>query len=167
MGTSRIIHNPVAIVQARLPSWRRFSASAWQRYQLLPDGGTTPFKGSKMKHLGRRHARSGGHPLAGAHQAGDDQESTSSRRSTGCRPSSTSPAAPRATASRSRSRPARIRESSRPRSTASIKPTTCWARRRSRPAITSSTIPARTRRRCATRIGRCISQSRPKTRRAS
>ena len=39
--------------------------------------------------------------------------------------------------------------------------------RRSRPAITSSTIPARTRRRCATRTGRCISRSRPKTRRAS
>ena len=34
-----------------------------------PDGGTTPFKGGKLSHLGRRHARAGRHPLAGAHQA--------------------------------------------------------------------------------------------------
>ena len=39
--------------------------------------------------------------------------------------------------------------------------------RRSRRAIPSSTIPASTRRRCATRTGRCISRSRPKPRRAS
>ena len=40
-------------------------------------------------------------------------------------------------------------------------------RPRSPCATTSSTIPVPIRRRCATRIGRCISQSRPKTRRAS
>jgi arylsulfatase len=38
---------------------------------------------------------------------------------------------------------------------------------RSPRATPSSTIPARIRRRCATRIGRCISRSRPKPRRAS
>ena len=39
--------------------------------------------------------------------------------------------------------------------------------RKSRRATPSSTIPARTRRRCATRTGRCISRSRPKPRLAS
>ena len=34
-----------------------------------PDGGTTPFKGGKLSHLGRRHARALRYPLAGAHQA--------------------------------------------------------------------------------------------------
>ena len=40
----------------------------------FPDGGITPFKGQKAEHLGRRHARSDGHPLAGRHQAGNGQE---------------------------------------------------------------------------------------------
>ena len=40
----------------------------------FPDGGITPFKGCKADHLGRRHARSGGHSLAGRHQARDRQE---------------------------------------------------------------------------------------------
>ena len=45
---------------------------------------------------------------------------------------------------------------------------TIWPEgRRSRRAIPSSTIPASTRRRCATRTGKCISRSRPKPRRAS
>ena len=33
----------------------------------FPDGGTTPFKGSKTEHLGRRHARSVRRSLAGSH----------------------------------------------------------------------------------------------------
>ena len=37
--------------------------------ETYPDGGTTPFKGGKLGDLGRRHARSGRHPLARAHQA--------------------------------------------------------------------------------------------------
>ena len=133
----------------------------------FPDGGTTPFKGSKMNTWegGMRAPaviRWPGHikpgtikteifasldwlptlvNIAGGPKGDGLKKQIESRR--------------------------RIRASSRPRSTASIKSTTCWASRRSRPAITSSTIPARTRRRCATRTGRCISRSRPKTRRAS
>ena len=40
----------------------------------FPDGGVTPFKGQQAHHLGRRHARSAGHPLAGRHQAGHGEE---------------------------------------------------------------------------------------------
>ena len=40
----------------------------------FPDGGTTPFKGCEDEHLGRRHARSVCHSLAGRHQARDRQE---------------------------------------------------------------------------------------------
>ena len=50
---------------------------------------------------------------------------------------------------------------------AKTRSSTCPVVRRSRRAIPSSTIPARTRRRCATRIGRCISRSCRKPRRAS
>ena len=57
--------------------------------------------------------------------------------------------------------------SSRPRSTASISATTWRERPRSPRATSSSTIPAPIRRRCATRTGRCISRWRPKPRRAS
>ena len=35
-----------------------------------PDGGITPFRGRQADHLGRRHARSVRHSLAGPHQAG-------------------------------------------------------------------------------------------------
>jgi len=35
----------------------------------FPDGGCHPVQGLKDDHLGRRHARSGGHSLAGRHQA--------------------------------------------------------------------------------------------------
>ena len=37
--------------------------------ETYPDGGTTPFKGGKLIDLGRRHACSLRHPLAGTHQA--------------------------------------------------------------------------------------------------
>ena len=50
------------------------------------------------------------------------------------------------------------RASSRPRSTASTSATTSKARRRNRRATTSSTTPARRRRRCATRTGRSTSR---------
>ena len=63
----------------------------------FPDGGITPFKGQKVDDLGRRHARADGHPLAGRHQAGHGARTRSSRPSTGCRRSWTSPAGPRAT----------------------------------------------------------------------
>ena len=63
----------------------------------FPDGGTTPFKGGKLTHLGRRHARAAGRPLAGHTSSRARSRTTSSHRSTGCRRWSTSPAAPRAT----------------------------------------------------------------------
>ena len=133
----------------------------------FPDGGTTPFKGSKMTTWeGGMRA-----PLVirwpGHIEPGHRQEPDLRVARLGADACRTSPAAPRATASRRRSRLAAIPGSSRPRSTASIKPTTCWATRRSPRATPSSTIPASTRRRCATRTGRCISRSRPKPRRAS
>ena len=62
----------------------------------FPDGGVTPFKGGKATWEGG-YARSAGHPLARAHQAGHGQEPECSPRSTGCRRWSTSPAVPRAT----------------------------------------------------------------------
>ena len=40
----------------------------------FPDGGTTPVQGRQAEHLGRRHARADGHPLAGPHRAGHGQE---------------------------------------------------------------------------------------------
>ena len=63
----------------------------------FPDGGTTPFKGGKLTHLGRRHARADGDPLARRTSSPARSRTTSSPRSTGCRRSSTSPAARRAT----------------------------------------------------------------------
>ena len=147
---------------------RRLHDRQRRRDVHLPGRRHHPVQGLEDEHLGRRHARSGGHPLAGAHQAGHDQDRHLRVARLAADASSTSPAAPRATASRSRSRPARIRESSRPRSTASIRRDYLARQdRRSRRATSSSTIRARTRRRCATRTGRCISRSRPKTRRAS
>ena len=62
----------------------------------FPDGGVTPVQGLEDEHLGRRHARSGGHPLAGRHQARARSRTTSSRRSTGCPRWSRSPAETRA-----------------------------------------------------------------------
>ena len=62
----------------------------------FPDGGTTPFKGGKLTHLGRRHARSARRPLARAASGRARSRTTSSRRSTGCPRSSTSPAETRA-----------------------------------------------------------------------
>ena len=40
----------------------------------FPDGGITPFKGGKGEHLGRRHTRASGRPLAGHHPAGHGEE---------------------------------------------------------------------------------------------
>ena len=60
-----------------------------------------------------------------------------------------------------------IPASSRRRSTASTSATTWKASRRSRRATSSSIIPARTRRRSATRTGRCTSPWCPTIRRAS
>ena len=63
----------------------------------FPDGGVTPVQGRQADHLGRRHARAAGGALARPHRARHGQEPRSSPRSTGCRRSSTSPAARRAT----------------------------------------------------------------------
>ena len=133
----------------------------------FPDGGVTPVQGLEDDHLGRRHARSGGHPLAGRHQARDRQE----------RNLRVARLAAHARRDRRRTQGRRAEEADRgravsrhragPRSMASTRPSTSRDVRRSRRAIPSSTIPASTRRRCATRTGRCISRSRPKPRRAS
>ena len=40
----------------------------------FPDGGTTPFKGGKLTHLGRRHARADGGALARPHRARHGQD---------------------------------------------------------------------------------------------
>ena len=64
--------------------------------KTFPDGGITPFKGKKG-HLGRRHARSVRHSLAGALSSRERSTRKSSRLSTGCPRSSKSPEAPRAT----------------------------------------------------------------------
>ena len=63
----------------------------------FPDGGITPFKGSQADHLGRRHARADGRSAGRAASSRARSRTRSSPRSTGCRRSSTSPAAPRAT----------------------------------------------------------------------
>ena len=63
----------------------------------FPDGGTTPVQGRQADHLGRRHARADGRALAGRTSSPARSRTRSSPRSTGCRRSSTSPAAPRAT----------------------------------------------------------------------
>ena len=47
-----------------------FTTDNGAEVQTFPDGGVTPFKAGKLTHLGRRHARSVRHPLAGRHQAG-------------------------------------------------------------------------------------------------
>ncbi len=62
----------------------------------LPGRRHDTLQGQQAHHLGRWHARAVGHPLAGRHKAGHDQETTSSPRSTGCPRSSKSPAARRA-----------------------------------------------------------------------
>jgi arylsulfatase len=49
-----------------------FTTDNGAEVQTFPDGGVTPFKGRKAEHVGRRHARSLRHPLAGRHQAGHD-----------------------------------------------------------------------------------------------
>ena len=49
-----------------------FTTDNGAEVQTFPDGGVTPFKAGKLTHLGRRHARSVRHPLAGRHQAGHD-----------------------------------------------------------------------------------------------
>ena len=64
--------------------------------QTFPDGGMTPFKGSKLTTWEGGMRVPDGHPLAGAHQAGHAARPRSSRRSTGCRHWSRSRAAPRA-----------------------------------------------------------------------
>ncbi len=64
---------------------------------ILPRRRHHALQGRQAVHLGGRHARAAGRALAGAHRAGNGQERASSRPSTGCRRSSTSPAAPRAT----------------------------------------------------------------------
>ena len=133
----------------------------------FPDGGTTPFKGSKMNTWEGGMRAPGGHPLAGAHQAGDDQDDifasldwlptfvdiAGGPKGDGLKKqieAGTYPGIVKTTLDGVD--PARL---------------PAKASRRSPRATTSSTIPARTRRRCATRTGRCISRSRPKTRRAS
>ena len=63
----------------------------------FPDGGVTPFKGRQADHLGRRHARAGWSFAGRASSSRARSRTTSSRRSTGCRRSSTSPAGRRAT----------------------------------------------------------------------
>ncbi|MCK7577542.1 MAG: sulfatase-like hydrolase/transferase [Chromatiales bacterium] len=122
----------------------------------FPDGGVTPFKGSKGDHLGRRHARAAGHPLAGRHQAGHGQERASSRRCDWL------PTLRRNRRRRQGQRPeqadrwpASIPASSRPSSTASTSSTTSTGKSEKSARDTSSTTRARRRRRCATRTGRC------------
>ena len=90
----------------------------------FPDGGTTPFKGSKMNTWeGGMRA-----PASSAGRASSSpapSRTTSSRRSTGCPRSSTSPAETRAMALNKRDHGRQpIRASSRPSSMASIRPTT-------------------------------------------
>ena len=63
----------------------------------FPDGGTTPVQGRKAHHLGRRHARADASSAGRATSSRARSRTRSSRRSTGCPRSSTSPAAPRAT----------------------------------------------------------------------
>ncbi len=60
-----------------------------------PDGGNTPVQGREADDLGRRHARSVRHPLAGPHQAGHGPERHLRVATTGCRRSSKSPAGPK------------------------------------------------------------------------
>ena len=83
--------------------------------QTFPDGGMTPFKANKLT------TWEGGMrvPLVIRWPGTSSRArfwTTSSRRTTGCRPSSRSPAAPRATTSTSRSWRASIPASSRPSS---------------------------------------------------
>ena len=49
-----------------------FTTDNGAEVQTFPDGGVTPFKARKADHVGRRHARSVRHPLAGRRQAGHD-----------------------------------------------------------------------------------------------
>ena len=51
-----------------------FTTDNGAQSQTFPDGGMTPFKGQQAHHLGRRHARAAGHPLAGRHQAGHAED---------------------------------------------------------------------------------------------
>ena len=76
---------------------RRLHHRQRRRDDHLPGRRRHAVQGRQAEHLGRRHARPDGHPLAGHHQAGHGQERDVRRRSTGCRRSSTSPADPRAT----------------------------------------------------------------------
>ena len=76
---------------------RRLHHRQRRRDDHLPRRRHDAVQGRQADHLGRRHARAGGDPLAGPHQAGHGQERHLRRRSTGCPPSSTSPAARRAT----------------------------------------------------------------------
>ena len=133
----------------------------------FPDGGITPFKGSKMTTWegGMRAPmviRWPGHIKPGTVK---NEIFAVARLAAHARQHRRRPQGQRTQGSRSR--PATIPGSSRPRSTASISATTWRERPKSPRATPSSTTPARTRRRCATRIGRCISRSRPKPRRAS
>ena len=131
----------------------------------FPDGGTTPVQGRQADHLGRRHARSGARSLAGRHQAGHHQERHLRLARLGADAGQHRRRRQGRRAERSASWPATIRASSRPSSMASIRPNTLPDARKSRRAIRSSTIPARTRRRSATRTGRSTSRWCP-TRRA-
>ena len=132
----------------------------------LPGRRHHPVQGREDDHLGRRHARPDGHPLAGRYQARHRQERDLRVARLG------------AHARQHRRRPEgrRTEEADRGRPVSGHRQDD--ARRRqpdrlpdrkseSRRAIRSSTIPARTRRRSATRTGRCISRWCPKPRRAS
>ena len=63
----------------------------------FPDGGITPFKGQKGEAWEGGYRAPHGRPLARATSSRARSRTRCSRRSTGCRHSSTSPAAPRAT----------------------------------------------------------------------
>ena len=73
-----------------------FTTDNGAEVQTFPDGGVTPFKAGKLTHLGRRHARSVRHPLAGRRSSRARSSRKCSPRWTGCPRSWKSPAAPRA-----------------------------------------------------------------------
>ena len=72
-----------------------FTTDNGAEVQTFPDGGVTPFKAGKLTHLGRRHARSVRHPLAGRRSSRARSSRKCSPRWTGCPRSWKSPAAPK------------------------------------------------------------------------
>ena len=131
----------------------------------FPDGGTTPFKGGKLSHLGRRHARADGGALARPHRArhGQDPDVRLARLAADARRHRRRPEGQRAQGRDRAGRLSRHRQDHARRRQPARLPR---RRRRTPPATPSSTTPARTRRRSATRTGRCTSRWCPTTRRA-